>query len=423
MSDIKELIPYFKVYFGEGVYDELERDFYMGFKRCVRTYCRDHNIVGKDEDRLSQIYLWYQMSHLELPNYEVITEVEEGRLTTELIIDRSTSEKELSKKELLSRAGCTLNIGSYIFESQYFIEDILCRILYETKMEYCKQESVYCELARNEKEKSALKKYRNSGRKKEHVDNAKKIEMFSDYGYALPIDIPVKVEKGSATMIADVVPNVFRVFLLKSNFKKLYKKRDLDEYESKKLLEILSTEELTFSLLERYKLEEILKLNLAVSIEELIRKHTMELTQKEVIEWLSGVIKEFIAEANNGPGVYSKIMVMNILKELRIPDECYRRNVLEEISNKLKYYTEVLHFLNSSIYYEYEVFYLLLKSFFEEKGMDRKNQIELIENKWIVSIKCDKGICKDEILNIQSDYHLRDEVLHSVIQKELIYPE
>lgn len=417
-KDEKERETFFRRWLGEDVFELLKTDVKEAYREILRRYCQQNDIVVGDWDSLTEINELDFRTNVREAWFEkkgepttIITEIDDFDFEAKLVRKPVTESRKLLPALLpgLSWKYPTTIIGVRIIKSDEFLLDILCGALYDKKVKLNR----YCVLA--EDLQVEFEEFRRNGRKR--IDEKKKIKMFQDFGYTFPLDALLRVEVAKKTEIEDVVPNIFRFFVWDKKFRKLYEKtRGILEFERDIIQKIWEQEEIKFDDLERYKLEDIVGLNLAIMLSDALSPLLERELQKNIKGKLQKEIKEVIQIIMELPGVYSRIELAKAIKCI-INEK--KLDSIHDSALKLKRVQKMLRELVDSIVYEYDYMVELMKIFtckeLEERVGELTEKIGIRKVRTLGILKNVEGI---ETGSIKSSSIER--CLYSTIQKEII---
>ena len=428
---------YYKNIFGEDVFKKLEKDIYEGYKEIALEYA-NRQYYGETANMSIGDELEYLYERSKQPPLDIVTE-KEGDIVVLLPHNNRVLEKkqiEISDKREFDKLPTRTEIDSVrrptvaamkIVITDTFLLDIVCCILKSEKEKLNeKDEDKYVELVSSVKDVNSLQiqfeKFRRNGRKRD--SSAVKIQKISHYGYPFPIDAKICAEVGKKTRVENIVPNIFRLFVFSEEIRKLYVGQSEKAYNLSKILEVLKSVDINFSVLEKYQLEEILGINLAIQTVNALNKETWgELTNVDKRN-LRTVIETYLIEIMQWKGVYSRCKLVKAINSIAFPAELYKGDYLTQAEKKINYMRELTWVLRQSMSASYSLMYGLIETFVYLESKTTKERIRYIEENLIPQIT--KNMFKQETYSYLNEiYGLkesvgRDEQTYSIIQKCII---
>lgn len=275
-----------------------------------------------------------------LNNTEIITE-KEGEFSAVLekaFIEGIQGDIEVASKDSISpyieRIRMVEKIEPIrdVLYSEHLLADILINIYYSIYFYYHKGK--FCELYDDDKDfpeawKLYCKKGRTKNRRNDKGNNESGRERAVDIeksfievtGNKLPISCRMKSRSNQGPLIQDVIPNVFRMFIMNPEFVDKYKLGNFKKYENVKD----AYTKYNYSLSEQYILEEILGVCLSRNIFCIFQKLFSQLSFNVVTKG-EEKLKLLIQKLLCWKGQYSRILITQ--KFFDISEEEIRREML-----------------------------------------------------------------------------------------------
>lgn len=435
---LKQMENYYKNIFGKDVFEKLDKDVLEGYKEISLEYANKQYFGETTNmsygDALKYLYEKSKQDPCTIEKEvegDVVVALPNGGTRKNANQLKETLTEEIEEDNMIiSRMECDITQPTLatmkMVVSDAFLLDIVYQILKQQKMKLNENEKNYCELVSDVKDVATLQmefeKFRRNGRKK--ILSGTEVSKMSHYGNKLPIDANVVAQIGKKTRIENVVPNIFRLFIMSDELRKLYDSQDVKFYKFGRIIQNLEQLEFNLSLLEACELEKILGINLAIQTTNALGKDTWEELTNVDKNKLSDKIEMYLKEIMEWEGPYCRCKLVKAINGVELPGDLYKGNYITQAENKINYMCALTRILRKSMIKSYSLMYGLIETFVLKKKDTTEDRITYIEEKILPGIA--KNMFESETyLYLKELYEIRkcaekDEWTYSIVQKKII---